>query len=206
MKYLLALLFVSTTVLASHSADLGYFYSEHREPGYKYNLHGVAVGYEIGNSIGLKASGKVWMSNDSDLRFIKSRSEIKYLIPAGPVDLKPFVGSQSLVHTVLRNEVYSHVISETFLGGGLIAEGKLKGFVGSLQAGHYQNIANCVTEIEDHTFYGRRLHLDHLYMVTGILGYCLDDNLKVNARGDWEQSYKRKVHTWSTEINASIDF
>jgi len=70
MKKALSILLLSPfTIFASHSIDVGSFYSIHKEPNYRYNLGGIAISYEIGNSKGLKATGKMLLSSNSDLLF-----------------------------------------------------------------------------------------------------------------------------------------
>lgn len=206
MKILLGLLAMCTTTFASHSSDIGYFYSYHHETGYKYKVQGVTIEYEIGKNVGLKAGGKVWYSHDDGYPMIKTRGNLSYYIPVGPVELIPFFSTQTLNHIVHKQDSSTLAIARNYTGVGIGFKGDYDQFIGTLKFGHYFGLTNYEIYRENKMFVGNEYPKSNLGFASSSIGYTIDDQLIVKVRGDIEKSYDDDELTWSSEITLSVLF
>lgn len=208
MKNILALVMgIPSLLLASHSVDVGGFYSIHKEPRYKYNLGGLAISYEIGNSKGLKATGKILTSTNSDLMFIQSHSSLKWYMPYENFEFVPFWGILHTHHHVVRKEHYLGVLGRTYLPVGMGFRHTLGEVSYEVNVAHQHPIAHTYI-IDENTpdFWGRKLYLPHAYFADVKLSYEAKDRVSATLFFRWTSDYRQTMRELLSEIMVSMKF
>jgi hypothetical protein len=206
MKKIITLSLLSTSIYASHSVDLGGFFTSHHEPGYSYDLGGVSLKYEIGNSKGLKAAGKISISNDSDLLFVQSNSEILYYLPLSSVEIFPFFGARSLTHEVYKEKGVIGTINRVWAPCGIGATSVFGSFSPQLRIAYLFPLAHTYIESGEGDLYGRKFVLTPMYWVEAKCEYKFTDGFAVAICADWEQDFHQKQRTITGEAYISLKF
>lgn len=192
--------------MASHSIDGGAFFSQHHEPGYNYDLGGISLKYEIGNSKGLKAIGKVYMSNDSDLLFLLSKSEIVYYIPLENFNLFPFFGSQILSHEVNRFQDRKGSITKSWLPVGLGANFEIEGFKPEMKISYLFPLSFVYLESNHRWIEGKHYKIYPMYNIEAKCSYVIKNGISTTLLFNWEQDFHQKQYTWIAETYLSKAF
>ena len=207
MKMIKGLLFTIPSLLfSSHSVETGLFYSIHHETGYCYKLGGIQINYEIGNSKGLKAQGKVRFSNDSDLLFFQANSEILYYIPFKSIEIVPFIGVQLVNHIVYQNEGDFGILNRSYFPFGVGGVWKVGDLVLRAKIGHMQSISHSFIVEAGDEFIGKKLWNKNAYLAELKIGYQLSDRAIAFFSSTWNQSYRGSLKHWTNELTAQYNF
>ena len=206
MKKLIPCLLLATPIFASHSIDLGAFYTSHHEPGYSYDLSGVSLKYEIGNSKGLKAGGKISISNDSNLLFVQSNSEILYYVPLQAVEIFPFFGVRTLTHEVYKEKGVIGTINRAWGPCGVGVTTVFGNFAPQLRVAYLFPLSNTYIETGEGDLYGRKFDLTPMYWIEAKCEYKFSDRFAVALCADWEQDFHQKQRTITGEAYISLKF
>lgn len=207
MKKLALFIGLPTLAMASHAIDVGAFYTDHKEKGYNYHFSGWTIKYEIGNSKGLKAVGKIFMSNDSDLLFVEARNEIVYFIPTGSLELFPFAGVYATHHNVFCKDNAVGTLQRSYIPLGMGLKGLHNAFSWSFRLAHMHPTSHSYFYDEGtDNFWGKKYHLPSNYFLEGSIGYQCNDKLRTSISGNWIQDYQQRLHTWLVEAFLSMTF
>lgn len=206
MKKLSLALALPIMGMASHSFEMGGFYTQHKEKNYSYNLSGISLNYEIGNSKGLKAVGKIHFSNEDDLPFFLSRSEFHYFIPLQNFELIPFIGVHSLHHTVVKMEGMTAIMQRFYFPVGMGLKATIDDFVGEFRFAHLFPMGHSITQQKDDSFIGRTYELPACYFLEGKVGYQIGEKITSFLSGTWQQDFKQKSRTWMGELIINFKF
>ena len=206
MRKLFALLLASTSIYASHSVDCGLFYTSHHESGYTYDLGGISVKYEIGNSKGLKAGGKVSLSNDSDFIFVQSNSEILYYIPLQSLEVFPFFGARTLFHEVYKERGIIGSINRVWLPCGIGATSIFGDFTPEIRIAYLMPFAHTFIKAGHDDLYGRKFSLIPMYWIEAKCEYKISDGFAITLCADWEQDFHQRQRTITGEAYVSLKF
>ena len=208
MKKALRILLMSPlTIFASHSIDIGSFYSIHKEPNYRYNLGGIAISYEIGNSKGLKATGKMLLSSNSDLLFIHSRSEFRWYLPYEQFEFFPFWGCHYNHHQVMKREGMLGSLNRSYGPLGLGFKHNFENLFYEVTFAHLHPLtANFIYDENTADFWGKKLYLPHSFLVDTKLSYKAKDHVNINLDFRYTGDYYQTIHDISVELSASVGF
>lgn len=206
-KFFSALLALPSLCFSSHSVDLGAFYSTHSEPGYRYNLGGPSIAYEIGNSKGLKTVGKVLFSSNSDLIFLQSRTEFRWYIPYKNFEVFPMWGAYSSYHQVTRSENVVGVLTRTQAPFGAGFKHCFGDLSYKVCVGHLFPIGSTIIYVEDASnFYGNKIYLRPSYFAEGTIEYQTPTNFKANLNVRYTGDYKQRSNNLVVEITGTYKF
>lgn len=206
MKTIAAILALPIISFASHSVDCGAFYTTHHERGYSYDLGGLSLKYEIGNSKGLKAGGKILISNDSDLLFVQSNSELLYYIPLQAVEIFPFFGARTLTHEVYKEKGLVGNINRVWCPVGIGATASFGHLFPELRISYLFPIAHTYIESSDGDMYGRKFILNPMYWVEAKCEYRFNETFAAALCADWEQDFHQRQRTITGEAYISLKF
>ena len=207
MKYLVAALLCATGAFASHSVDLGGFYTEHKESGYRYNFGGLALSYEIGNSKGLKARGKILTSNNSDLLFIKAQSELHWYIPLQQFHIIPFAGGHITRHEVFREGGALGTLVRYYAPFGLGFHHPIGDFSYEIRAAHMHPLTcNYIYEEGTAEFWGKKYYLPSAYLANARIAYHTGEKISFAFLSQWIGDYRQKMREWTVEMNLNLGF
>ena len=206
MNKIISALILSSSIYASHSVDVGGFYTAHHEPGYSYDLGGISLKYEIGNSKGLKAGGKISISSDSDLLFVQSNSEILYYVPLQAVEIFPFFGAKTLNHEVYKDKGNIGTINRVWGTFGIGATSVFGKFVPQIRVAYLLPLAHTYIESGENDLYGRKFSLTQMYWVEAKCEYKFTDGFTFSLCADWEQDFHQKQRTLTGEAYLSLKF
>jgi hypothetical protein len=206
MKRIIPSILLTSSIYASHSVDCGAFYTSHHERGYSYDLGGISLKYEIGNSKGLKAGGKVSVSNDSDLLFIVSNSELLYYVPIKSIEVFPFFGARTLTHEVYKKEGLIGNINRVWAPVGVGATAVFGNFIPQLRISYLFPLAHTFIESSSNDMYGQKYTLSPMYWIEAKCEYKLTDRFAAALCADWEQDFHQKQRTITGEAYVSMKF
>ena len=206
MKKILLALISPLMAFASHSIDLGAFYSCHKEPGYHYDLAGIAMNYEIGNSKGLKAIGSLHFSNNSDLLFIQSKNELVFYIPLGTFNLTPFTGGHALHHNVFKHLPVVGTLTRIHMPLGIGINTQIDEFFLEARSAYLHPLAHNLVQDEGVEFFGKKFRLQREFMVEATGGYQVGEKLLANLTFNWCQSTNLEGFTWTIEPYITMKF
>jgi len=206
MKKILFGLLAPLCAMASHSVDFGGFYSCHKEKGYNYDFAGLTLNYEIGNSKGLKAIGRLNFSNDSDLLFIQSKNELVFYLPVGGVNLTPFTGAHAHHHNVFKNLPVVGTLTRIHLPLGFGVNSQLDRWFLEGRVAYLHPVAHHLIQDEGAEFFGKKFLLQKQFMVEGKIGYDLGNQILCNILAGWTQSTDLKSYTWTIEPHLTLRF
>lgn len=206
MKKIIALTLLSTPIFASHSIDCGAFYSAHHEPGYSYDLGGISLKYEIGNSKGLKAGGKISISNDSGLLFVQSHSDILYFVQLQALEIFPFIGARTLTHEVYKENGIIGTVNRAWCPCGIGGTTKFGNFIPQLRIAYLFPVAHTFIESGESDLSGRKYTLVPMYWIEGKCEYKFSDGFGAALCAGWEQDFHQKQRTITGEAYVSLKF
>lgn len=206
MNKLIPSLLLSTSIYAAHSVDCGAFYTSHHERGYSYDLVGISLKYEIGNSKGLKAGGKVSISNDSDLLFIQSNSEIIYYVPLNAIEVFPFLGARTITHEVFKENGVIGNISRVWAPCGVGVSASFGAFTPQLRVSYLFPLAHTFFQSSEDDLYGKKLSLNPMYWIEAKCEYKISEKFSAALCADWEQDFHQRQRTITGEAYISLKF
>lgn len=206
MKKIISSLLLSTPIFANHSVDIGGFYSSHHEKGYSYDVGGISLKYEIGNSKGLKAGGKISISNDSDLLLVQSNSQILYYIPLKAIEIFPFFGARSHTHEVMKDYGLIGTINRVWGPCGVGVTSKFGNFIPEIRAAYLFPLAHTYIETGHVDLYGLKYKLTPMYWIEAKCEYKFSDKVAAALCADWEQDFHQRQRTITGEAYISLKF
>lgn len=206
MKKLIISLLLTVPMFASHSVDMGIFYTQHNETHYKYDFYGVQASYEIGNSKGLKAVGKVQLSTDSDLLYIASRNDLIYYIPYENFEISPFFGAHATRHNVYKSGPTKGILTRVYIPIGMGIDSTWEKFNWEIRAAHLIPTGHYFLQIGKREIFGRKYGLDSSYFVEWKLGYAILEKVRIQVLANFTQDYGNRLTQWTCETFATIRF
>jgi len=206
MKRIIPSILLTSSIYASHSVDCGAFYTSHHERGYSYDLGGISLKYEIGNSKGLKAGGKVSVSNDSDLLFIQSNSELLYYVPLNAIEVFPFFGARTLTHEVYKEDGVIGNINRVWAPLGIGATASFGKFVPQLRISYLFPLAHTYIQTSEGDIYGQKFSLNPMYWIEAKCEYKFSESFSASICADWEQDFHQRQRTITGEAYVSMKF
>lgn len=206
MKALAALLLSPIVAFASHSVDIGAFYSVHNERGYAYDLSGISLNYEVGNSKGLKAVGRLNTSNNSDLVYIFSKNELLFYIPYKEINITPFMGVHSLHHQVFKELPMIAILSRIHMPIGLGLNAEFEPWYLECKGAYLHPIAHQLVQDEGESFFGSKFPLEKEFTVEVQAGYKVGSNAVCKILGSWNQRTDLRSYTWTIQPHLTLRF
>lgn len=206
MRILALMMAIPAIAMASHSVEFGAFYTQHKEKGYHYDFAGITFNYEIGNSKGLKAIGRLNVSNDSHLLFLQSKNELVFYMPIGNFHLIPFLGLHATHHSVYKDPPIVGSLSKSYFPTGIGLRYAYKGFVAEFRGANLHPMSHHLIHDEGKDFFGKKYVLVKNWMVEAKFGYRLDERIIFNLLGNWTQSFSQKSYTWTGESFFTVQF
>ena len=208
MKKLFYILFLAPIFTwASHSIEMGTFYTVHNEPGYRYNLGGLSAAYEVGNSKGLKATGRLHLSNNSDLIYIRNYSDLRWHIPLENVDLIPYVGIHWTSHQVTKRDGFVATLKRMYCPIGVAINQQYESFNYYIFLGHMHAVRGAYTEdVQNDQFYGVKEKIGHSYLGRVQTSYAPKENIFLKAFIEWAAEYTQKTKDLTIGVSFSHSF
>lgn len=191
---------------ASHSLDLGTFFSSHKEKHYSYDLWGASFSYEIGNSKGLKAIGKVLFTNESDLIFINARNEFQYHFISDELDLIGFTGIYSHIHQVEKEKGAIATLNRSYFPLGIGAVHHLEDLSLELKFAYLFPLSHSLVRDEGNMFYGNHYFLPADFFAEIGIKYAFTDKFKALLHGSWQEDFKKTQSTLVLQAGISAGF
>lgn len=206
-KILSTLLVVPALSFASHSIEIGGFYSNHSEPGYRYNLGGPFTAFEIGNSKGLKAVGKVLFSSNSDLIFLHTRTEFRWYLPYANFELFPVWGAHIFHHQVIRKGEITGALNRLQTPLGMGFKHKVGGLMYEVSLNHLFPLGSTYVYNENtREFWGNKVYLPPCFYAHGKVMYETDTNFRANLGIRYAGDYYQHVRNIEVEISGTYRF
>lgn len=190
MKSLVFLLLLPCYLFSAHSFDVGTFYSVFSQEEKMYNLVGLSASYEVGNSKRLKATGKTCVSYQSNLFYIKSYNDLRWMMHVEEYVVSPFIGMQWTHHEAFREEDKLVAVKRTAVPMGVILSTQKEGIIYSFHLGHIHSVREVYSEeINSRKFYGELDDLINRYLWKVEASYPYKEGMVIKGSFAWEGYY-----------------
>lgn len=188
---------------ASQAFDLGYFYFEHSEKGYCFQTHGTSLGYEIGGDAGIKAIGKLQISQDDQIYFLRAKNYLSLTIPIKFFSLCSTYGIETTRHK-LHVGGWAMQSQATIFGFGLCASPGPVSLSASCSHMHYSKFE---LETKESDFLKiTKLLFPHKGSLSASISCLISPCARLCISGEYQKSYLRKSKTIALECSTKISF